>query len=119
MMDALLELPPHLRARLASSLESGLLAAPVCTTALGIVLGTIESGERVLAALCELEKFGITGPGAAAWIRTLDKAIARPAKPDVVWSGPEVMGLHARDTRRVYEELLGSAERSIWASSSA
>jgi len=32
-----------------------------------------------------------------------------------VWSGPEVPGLHARDTRRVYEELLGSAERSIWA----
>ena len=28
-------------------------------------------------------------------------------------------GLHARDTRRVYEELLGSAERSIWASSFA
>jgi hypothetical protein len=24
--------------------------------------------------------------------------------------------LHARDTRRVYEELLGCAERSIWAS---
>jgi phosphatidylserine/phosphatidylglycerophosphate/cardiolipin synthase-like enzyme len=24
--------------------------------------------------------------------------------------------LHARDTRRVYDELLGSAERSIWAS---
>lgn len=25
-------------------------------------------------------------------------------------------GLHARDTRRVYEQLLGSAERSIWVS---
>ena len=40
-------------------------------------------------------------------------------KPDLVWSGPEVPGLHARDTRRVYEELLGSAERSIWASTYA
>ena len=28
-------------------------------------------------------------------------------------------GLHARDTRRVYEELLGSAEISIWASTFA
>ncbi len=28
-------------------------------------------------------------------------------------------GLHARDTRRVYEELLGSAERSVWASTYA
>ena len=36
-----------------------------------------------------------------------------------MWSGPEVPGLHARDTRRVYEELLGSAEHSIWASTYA
>jgi phosphatidylserine/phosphatidylglycerophosphate/cardiolipin synthase-like enzyme len=27
-----------------------------------------------------------------------------------------VPGLHARDTRRVYEELLGSAQHSVWAS---
>jgi phosphatidylserine/phosphatidylglycerophosphate/cardiolipin synthase-like enzyme len=37
----------------------------------------------------------------------------------LVWTGPEVPGLHARDTRRVYEELLGSAERSVWASTYA
>jgi phosphatidylserine/phosphatidylglycerophosphate/cardiolipin synthase-like enzyme len=30
-----------------------------------------------------------------------------------------VPGLHARDTRRVYEELLGCAERSVWASTYA
>ncbi len=35
---------------------------------------------------------------------------------DLVWSGPQVSDLHARDTRRVYEEWLGSAERSVWAS---
>ena len=46
-------------------------------------------------------------------------AAARTPKPDLVWSGPEVPGLHARDTRRVYEELLGCAERSIWASTYA
>jgi hypothetical protein len=40
-------------------------------------------------------------------------------RPDLVWSGPEVPGLHARDTRRVYEELFGSAERSVWASTYA
>ena len=27
--------------------------------------------------------------------------------PDLVWSGPEMPGLPARDTRQVYEELLG------------
>jgi len=30
-----------------------------------------------------------------------------------------VAGLHARDTRSVYEQLLGSAERSVWASTYA
>ena len=34
-----------------------------------------------------------------------------------MWSGPEVPGVHARDTRRVYEELLSSAVHSVWASS--
>ena len=33
--------------------------------------------------------------------------------------GLKCLALHARDTRRVYEELLGSAERSIWASTYA
>lgn len=47
------------------------------------------------------------------------RAAARTPNTDLVWSGPEVPGLHARDTRRVYEELLGSAERSIWASTYA
>jgi len=43
----------------------------------------------------------------------------RVPRPDLVWSGPEVPGLHARDTRRVYEELLGGAERSVWVSTYA
>ena len=71
------------------------------------------------AALLELERLGISGPAAAAWIRTVDEAVSRTPRPDLVWSGPEVPGLHARDTRRVYEELLGSAERSVWASTYA
>src|SRR5262249_170609 len=37
----------------------------------------------------------------------------------IVWSGPEVPGLHARDTRRVFDELLSTAERSVWASTYA
>ena len=52
-----------------------------------------------------------SGPWTKAW---------PPAqKPDLVWSGPEVSGLHARDTRRVYEELFGLAKRSLWAVSYA
>lgn len=62
---------------------------------------------------------GLTAPAAGAWIRSFEQAIAREAKPDLVWSGPEVPGIYARDTRRVHDELLGSAEQSIWMSSYA
>jgi phosphatidylserine/phosphatidylglycerophosphate/cardiolipin synthase-like enzyme len=118
-MDALLDLPPHLRERLASGLESGLLVAPVSGSMMTAVLGVCEVEEQVAAALLELQRLGISGPAAAAWIRTAGRAAVRTPRPDLVWSGPEVPGLHARDTRRVYEELLGSAECSVWASTYA
>jgi phosphatidylserine/phosphatidylglycerophosphate/cardiolipin synthase-like enzyme len=117
--DVLLDLPSHLRYRLVSALESGLLGPSPTPAALYSVLGNRERAEDVLASLLELGRLGISGPAAAAWLRTVARAVARIPKPDLVWSGPEVPGLHARDTRRVYEELLGSAERSIWASTYA
>jgi hypothetical protein len=83
------------------------------------VLGHREDVGGLVAALFELAQLGVAGPGAAAWLRTVARAALRAPKPDLVWSGPEVPGLHARDTRRVYEELLGCAERSIWASTYA
>ncbi len=119
MIEALLDLPIHRRKQLSSALESGLLAPPYSAAALRSVLGMHEGGEGTVGALLELERLGIGGPAAAAWIRTVDEATSRTPRPDLVWSGPEVPGLHARDTRRVYEELLGSAERSIWASTYA
>jgi phosphatidylserine/phosphatidylglycerophosphate/cardiolipin synthase-like enzyme len=119
MIGALFDLPAHLRTRLASALDSGLLATPYSAASLRSVLGNHEAGESVVGALLELERLGIVGPAAAAWIRTVEAVTSRRPKPDLVWSGPEVAGLHARDTRRVYEELLGSAERSVWASTYA
>ncbi len=83
------------------------------------VLGGIGPEHDVRAGLAALESAGISGRAASAWLRTIDRFAARAVKPDLVWSGPEVAGLHARDTRRVYEELLGSAEHSIWASTYA
>src|SRR6266404_3342577 len=119
MIDALLGLPTHLRRRLADALESGLLAAPCSPVSLRSVLGLREGGEDIVAALGELERMGVFGPASAARIRTVEQAASRTPAPDLVWSGPEVPGVHARDTRRVYEELLGSAERSVWASTYA
>jgi phosphatidylserine/phosphatidylglycerophosphate/cardiolipin synthase-like enzyme len=69
--------------------------------------------------LAELDRLGVAGPAAAAWIRTAGEASARGPRTDLVWSGPEVAGLHARDTRRVYEELIATAERSLWVSTYA
>ena len=66
--------------------------------------------------LREWERLGVSAAAGAAWLKSLRLAASRTPAPDFVWTGPEVAGLHARDTRRVYEELLGSAGRSIWAS---
>jgi hypothetical protein len=66
-----------------------------------------------------MDRLGVPGPAAAVWIRMVDEMTSAMLRPDQVWSGPEVPGLHARDTRRVFEELLGSAETSVWASTYA
>jgi len=78
-----------------------------------------EHTQAVVDALLYLERTGISGKSAAAWIRGMDEATSRALRPDLVWSGPEVPGLHARDTRQVYEELLGSAQHSLVASTYA
>ena len=117
--EAFLALPAHLRKRLAQALESGSLGMPCALVSLRSALGLRDGGEDVVTALGELERLGVAGPAAAAWIRSLEEAALRTPHPDLVWSGPEVPGLHARDTRRVYEELLGSAERSVWVSTYA
>ena len=115
--DALAALPSHLRKRLAQALESGSLAAPYSSSA--VLMALSHPDAAVLSALQHLAELGVTNRGAAAWIRALDQSVAPSQKPDLVWSGPEVSGLHARDTRRVYEELFASAKRSLWAVSYA
>jgi phosphatidylserine/phosphatidylglycerophosphate/cardiolipin synthase-like enzyme len=119
MIDALLDLPAHLRERLAGALESGLIVLPTSAAALRSVLGSAVGCDAVAAALAEAGRAGVSAPVVAAWLRSLERAAARVRPPQLVWTGPEVPGLHARDTRRVYEELLGCAERSVWASTYA
>ncbi len=119
MTPSLLRLPAHVRRGLASALESGMLPVPCTEAAAGSVLNLREGAEEAAALVEELRASGIDGKAAAAWIRTVEEEVARVPAPDLVWSGPEVPGLHARDTRRVYEELLGQAARSLWASTFA
>ena len=115
MLDTLIEIPVHVRGRLASALESGLLAPPGTAMA---VRATVGAGyeEAILEVLGEWERLDVSAAAGAAWLKSLRLATARAPAPDFVWTGPDVAGLHARDTRRVYEELLGSATRSLWAS---
>jgi phosphatidylserine/phosphatidylglycerophosphate/cardiolipin synthase-like enzyme len=91
-----------------------MLDETLSTASLRSALGGDGSVAEVRSALTDLRGLGLNGSAAAAWIRSLDGVVARTRAPDLVWSGPEVPGLHARDTRRVYEELLGNAERSLW-----
>ena len=118
MIDTLLEIPSHVRVRLASALESGLLAPPWTAMA---IRATVGGGydESILQVLQGWERLGVSPVAGAVWLKSLRLAEVRTSPPDFVWTGPEVAGLHARDTRRVYEELLGSAERSVWVSSYA
>jgi phosphatidylserine/phosphatidylglycerophosphate/cardiolipin synthase-like enzyme len=119
VIEVLLELPCYQRERLASALDSGLLAPPCSSAALRSVLGNIEHDAAVLAALAELDRLGISGRSAGGWLRSLDHVASRVRRPELVWTGPEVPGLHARDTRRVFEELVAGAERSLWVSTYA
>ena len=119
MIEALVALSPHLRKRLASALKTGLLPPSSSIAAVRSTLGLRTGGEEILGALNELERLGISGKAVAVWLRSLEVATARNTPPDLVWSGPEVPGLHARDTRRVYGELIGGAERSLWVSTFA
>ncbi len=117
MNEALFALPVHVRRRLMDALDAGVLPNPRSLDSLRSVLGLRDGAEDVAAALASLDDLGISGAACAAWIRTVDEVTSRTPKPDLVWSGPEVPGSYARDTRRVYEELLGSAVHSLWASS--
>lgn len=117
----LASLPAHVLLRLEAALESGLVTASSTPSALRAALGPNlgATPAELLADLDQLDGLGITGRAAAAWLRTTAQAARRVPTVDLAWSGPEVAGLHARDTRRVYEELMGSAERSLWASTFA
>ena len=115
MIDTLIEIPVHVRGRLASALESGLLAPPGTAMAVRATVGAGHE-EAILEVLGEWERLGVSASAGAAWLKSLRLAASRVPAPDFVWTGPQAAGLNARDTRRVYEELLGTAERSIWAS---
>jgi phosphatidylserine/phosphatidylglycerophosphate/cardiolipin synthase-like enzyme len=119
MIERVLGLPAHLRTRLAKALETGLLTPPYSAVSIRSVLGTHDGSEDIARSLVQLDRMGVPSLAVAHWVRSLETVASRIPRPDLVWSGPEVAGLPARDTRRVYEELLGSADHSLWVSTYA
>jgi phosphatidylserine/phosphatidylglycerophosphate/cardiolipin synthase-like enzyme len=115
-MEALLELSPQIREKLIAKLRNGDLVPPYGGLSLKAILGGDADTGRIEAALNELEELGIRKRGAAEFIRVAAKARDEVIHPQLVWTGPELKGNHARDTRQVFEEMMGSAERSLWAS---
>jgi len=114
VIEPLLALPAHLRERLVRALEAGHLAPPYREAAIRQLLGPGADCVAVAAVLAKLDGRGLRGPAVGFAIALTDRVLAGVPRPDLVWSGPEVPGLHARDTRRVYEELVAGAERSLW-----
>lgn len=119
MIKPLLELPQHVRLRLAGALATGEVEPPYQEATLVARLGPDGSRPAVGEALRSLDRHGVSAATAAAILEAVEEAGRQPSAPDLVWSGPEIPGLHARDTRRVYEEMLGGARASLWASSYA
>ena len=118
VIDALLALPAHVRSRLSIALESGLLVPPYSEVAVRSTVGG-EHQDAIVQVLREWERIDVSPEAGVIWLNSLARAADRAPAPDFVWTGPEVVGLHARDTRRVYEELIGSARHSIWVCSYA
>lgn len=114
-MDVLLDLPAHERARLVQALRAGIVAPPYSTMALRSALGISET-VALRDALSSLGERGVGAEAVAFGLELAGRAAGRIDRPDLVWSGPEVPGVHVRGTRRAYEELIASATHTIWIS---
>lgn len=120
MIDPLLTLPAQLRSRLHGALAGGRLEAPYTRAAILAELGSGDfDPELVAQALTALDASGVSGPAVALTLEVAARAATTINRPDLVWSGPRADGIHTRNTRQVYEELIGAAEREIWISSYA
>lgn len=116
MIEPLLALPAHVRERLAQALRAGLVAPPYGRAGVASVVGEGAAAAAVAQALARLDGSGVSPAAVALVLDAAAAAAARSLRPELVWSGPEVPGLHARDTARVYDELIAGARHSLWIS---
>ena len=95
-----------------------MLAPPYTAAAIRSALGGgVDDVEAIQHTLVALDAHGVGATGIALVLEAA--APTGTARPDLVWSGPTAPGLHTRNTRQVYDELITTAERSIWLSTFA
>lgn len=117
MTTPLLNLPPYRRQKLVNALRTKALAPPYRHIAVGTVIGAEGDIDSVTAELRSLETQGIGGAAIAYALELASEASAGIHRPDLVWSGETVPGVHARKTRQVFDELVSDVEHSLWISS--
>jgi phosphatidylserine/phosphatidylglycerophosphate/cardiolipin synthase-like enzyme len=117
MTTPLLDLPSYQRQKLVIALRTKVLAPPYPDVAVISTIGAGSIAAAVTAELRALEKQGISGAAIAYALTLAGEASAGVHRPDLVWSGETVPGVHARKTRQVFDELICGAVRSLWISS--
>ena len=119
MIDALVALPPHVREQLAHAFESGHLPLPASRIAPRVQV-RIE-GRRGGSPS------GLAGVGSPRCLGRSRRGVVARNRPGHRWQfvpaaclvRPARGGVPARDTRTVYEQLLGGAVESLWVSTYA
>lgn len=119
MIDAALSIAPDLRRRLVAAIRAGRIREPFNSMSLLRVIGNSGEADRIAQWLSCLMKDGVGLSGAAFALECIEELENRSLDPVVVWSGPEVPGVHSRDTRRVFEELFRTFKESLWISTYA
>ena len=117
MTRPLLELAPYQRQKLVDALRTKALAPPYVDMAVGAAIGLGVDAAGVAEELRALDAQGVGGAAVAYALTLAGEVGASVHRPDLVWSGAAVPGVHARKTRQVFDELVGGAEGSLWISS--
>src|SRR3954451_3730764 len=117
MTTPLLDLPSYQQQKLVTALRTKALGPPYADVAVISTIGAGPIAAAVAAELRALDTQGLGGTAIAYALTLVGEATAGVHRPDLVWSGATVPGVHARKTRQVFDELVGGAVRSLWISS--
>ncbi len=118
MIEALLALPPNAALALASALELGTIRPPFTRASVGATVGAtlrdVTLVDGVASSLTALQATGASGRSTGAWLRALVASRRRVPSPSLVWSGPQMPGLHQRETDTVLAELFQTVRDELW-----